>query len=123
MQVKEIMKKPIVIEKNISLKEAAHIMSTKQLRALIVVEKNKVKGIITHTDLVNNFAQTGKIASILQKNVITVEADDEISTALTLMRDNNIHHLPVVKKTELVGVIASIDIAANAEELDEDFFF
>jgi CBS domain-containing protein len=123
MKVKEIMKKPYVVDKDITFYEAAKLMSSKEIGSLVFVVKNKVRGIVTHTDLINNYNSNGKISSILQSKVITADADEDIDSALELMRKNKIHHLPVLDGENLVGVITSTDIAAHADELEEEFFF
>lgn len=45
------------IDSNESILTAASVMSTKKIRKLVVVEENKVVGIITSTDLVNQLAK------------------------------------------------------------------
>lgn len=123
MKVKEIMKKPYVIEKDITFSDAAKLMSSKQIGSLVIVAKNKVKGIVTHTDLIRNFNSNAKVSAILQSKIVTLDSDEDIDTALELMRQNKIHHLPVLDGENLVGVITSTDIAAHADELEEEFFF
>ena len=49
---------------------------------------------------------------IMAANPITIEAEDDIKTAVTRMIKNNISGLPVVKKSKLVGIITKSDIVA-----------
>ncbi len=47
---------------------------------------------------------------IMTPNPITVEGDEDIKQAITLMIKHNISGLPVVKKSKLVGIITKSDI-------------
>ncbi|MDO8459691.1 MAG: CBS domain-containing protein [Nanoarchaeota archaeon] len=123
MKVKDAMKQPFVIEKDISFSEAAKIMSSKGIGSLIVVSKGMLKGIITEGDLIKNFNKNGKISSAMNKNVISIDPKEDMTAALAVMRENKIKHLPVVEDSKLIGIITLTDIAANADELEEDFFF
>ena len=56
MKVKELMKKALVVDRDVSLQEAADIMSKKGIGSLLYVDgENKIKGIITEGDLIKNF--------------------------------------------------------------------
>ncbi len=51
-----------------------------------------------------------KVAEVMTENPITVEPDDTIAEAEDLMDQHGIRQLPVVKGTELVGIITDRDI-------------
>ena len=53
---------------------------------------------------------------IMAHNPITVEADEDVRTAITKMIKNNISGLPVVKNTKLVGIITKSDIVKKLAE-------
>ena len=56
--VKEIMSSPIItINSNEPISTAAKMMSSKKIRKLAVSENGKIVGLITSTDLVNQFAK------------------------------------------------------------------
>ena len=122
MIVKDIMKEPYVIEKDISLVEAARIMSSKSIGSLIFVSKNRAKGIVAEGDLLKNFGKNKKISEIMSRNIISVSQEENIEVALKLMKDNKIKRLPVMDKGKnLIGIITMTDIAANCDKLEEDF--
>ncbi|MHA7647516.1 CBS domain-containing protein [Nitrosopumilus sp. S4] len=53
---------------------------------------------------------------IMSSNPITVETDDDVRKAVTLMLKNNISGLPVVKNSKLVGIITKSDIVRSLAE-------
>lgn len=123
MRVKDVMKQPFVVEKDIGLNEAAKIMGAKNIGSLIFLSDGKIKGIITDTDLVRHFNSNVKISGIMSKNVVTTKPNDTLDSAAGLMKKKGIKRLPVVEDNKLVGIITITDLIANSEELDDDFFF
>ena len=50
------------------------------------------------------------VSDWMTKKVITVDLDDYLSDAITIMREKGIKHLPVVKGDKLKGIISDRDI-------------
>lgn len=122
MKVNDIMNKAIAVEHEISLKEAAQIMSKRNIGSLIVLKKDKIAGIITERDIMKNICSIDKkISSVMSKNVITIDHDDSIDNTALLMTGHKIKRLPVLEKGKLIGIITATDIVANSDILNEDF--
>jgi signal-transduction protein with cAMP-binding, CBS, and nucleotidyltransferase domain len=51
----------------------------------------------------------------MTKQLIVVQASDELEHALSLMRERQVRRLPVLKGERLVGIVAQADIAALVE--------
>ncbi len=124
MKIKEVMNRAVAIDHDISVKEVAKIMSDKGIGSVVAVKGNKIVGIITESDIVKNVEKINKkISSIMARNVITIEQDEDLDEAAILMKQNKIKRIPVIKNNELVGIITSTDLIANSEELNEEFLF
>jgi len=110
-----------------SINEAFSLMKENNIRRLPVVEKSKLVGIITLSDLnraspssatslsiheLNYLLAKTKIKDIVPKKqqVITVGPDNYIETAAKLMRSNRISALPVLDQERLVGIVTETDI-------------
>ncbi len=50
------------------------------------------------------------VGSIMTKNLMTVNIDDELYHVHDLMKKHHIRHVPVVKDRKLVGIISRTDI-------------
>ena len=50
------------------------------------------------------------VKEIMTTAVITVQADDRLTKVVELLQDNPIHHLVVIKKGKVVGVISKKDL-------------
>lgn len=51
-----------------------------------------------------------RVEDIYKKDVVTVNENTTIQEIATIMCEKNIHHLPVVKKGKIVGIIGKKDI-------------
>jgi len=51
-----------------------------------------------------------KVADIYKKDVVTVSENATLQEVATIMSEKNIHHLPVIKKGKIVGIIGKKDI-------------
>ncbi len=124
MLVKDLMKRVYTIDKDITLKEAAKIMSDKGYGCLVFVSGDKIRGIITERDLLKNFESGGVVSDVMTKKVITIGGENNIVDALGIMRKSNIKKLPVVDgKNKLIGIITLTDLAKISDDAGEGFFF
>jgi acetoin utilization protein AcuB len=128
MKVKDRMSSnPVTVTLDTNVAEAFKLMKDKSIRRLPVVEKNKLIGIITMSDLnqaapssastlsiyeLNYLLAKTKIKDILGKTkLITVNQNAYIEIAAKMLRENKIGGMPVVDDdNKLVGIITETDI-------------
>jgi len=115
--VKDVMNKNVVVAKPIvTLREAARVMGEMNMGSLVIMEDDKIVGIVTSTDILKAIGE-GKdpdkvtIGEIATKNVITIQADEPLEKAVDIMVKNKIKKLPVMMNEKLVGIITVSDIA------------
>ena len=120
MLVEDLMKKPVVIERDVSLSDAAKLMTKHRISSLILLVKEKITGIITHEDIVAHFGEHKKVSEIMTRQVLTVKKKDKLQKAMDLIREKNISIIPVVDSDgELVGIIHVKDILNGACASDD----
>ena len=51
-----------------------------------------------------------KVEDIYRKEVVTLEDNATLEDIATIMCDKNIHHIPIIKKGKLIGIIGKKDI-------------
>ena len=123
MKVSQIMKKAYVVDENISLKEAARIMSNKKIGGLIVLKGDKISGIITERNIINNLRDLdSKVSKFMSRRVISVSPDDEVDTAAKLMTQNKIKRLPVIDNGKLIGLVRITDVVGKSGAMDQGNF-
>ncbi len=99
-----------------SVLEALQLMTEKQIGALLVLEGEKIAGIISERDFVHGVAEKERcivnttIYEYMTPKVITVSPDQTVEDCMQLMTREHIRHLPVVEKDKLVGMISIGDI-------------
>jgi len=99
MKVKEVMTRNVeTIEKDENISEAARKMREKGIKSLLVVDKGKIIGIITTTDIVKKAMTTGKIntkvSTIMTPNIITISPETPVKEAARIMVENKIRPYP-----------------------------
>jgi|SRR3989344_8033221 len=124
MKISRVMNKAIVVEEDIKLRDAAKLMSEKNIGSLIIMHGEKIIGIITERDIMKNISRLdNKISSIMSRNVVCVDEGESLDNAAILMAKYRIKRLPVLKKGKLIGIVTATDILGNVEDLNENFFF
>ncbi|MFH1500391.1 MAG: CBS domain-containing protein [archaeon] len=122
MRVEDVMNKALVVSENISLKEAARLMSEHNLGCLTIMKGEQVTGIITERDIIKNISKLGgKVSKIMSKNVISVDKNESLDNAARIMAKNKIKKLPVIHKGQLVGIVTSTDVIAHSDDLNENY--
>ncbi len=112
------------------LHDAAKTMSTINIGALLVVDKDKkVLGLITNRDVCLSLAQKQTtslakitVGQIMPKTVYTIKSSDYVSVAYSQMKSNQVGHLPVVDSYgKLKGIVSLQNIAKEPFENDKEF--
>lgn len=129
MKVREIMKEAKTIAPDATIKEAAARMNEFRIGSLVVLEKGKIIGIITERDILSKVVAAGKgsasmsVRDLMTANIITIEPEENIEEAASIMSKHKIKKLPVVSGDRLVGIITATDIVMHADEIGELYLF
>ena len=115
--VEALMFKPHCIEQNTPVMDAiCEIINSGQRAAPIVDEKGNLVGIITDYDIIKRVGKSEllkdiKVSKIMTKSPITIDKDESIGKARSLMRKYNIGRLIVLdKEGNPTGIITEDDI-------------
>jgi len=126
MKVKHAMTRKVLVTKpDISVREAAKIMTKYRVGSLVVVEENKLKGIVTELDMIWKVVAgdldptTTQVKDIMTKKVKTIDADKTLEEAAEIMVNNKIKKLPVLKNKKLVGILTATDLISVQPKMIE----
>jgi CBS domain-containing protein len=106
----------VTIDHTAMLKEAARLMRDKQIGSLLVVEDNKIVGIISETDVTRRAVAESLVTdrvtvkTIMSSPVITLDIQSTPEMANDLMRDKGIRHLAVTEGGKIIGIISVRDL-------------
>ncbi len=110
-----VTRRPITASPTLSIREAAQIMAENRVSALLVAEGNRVLGIMTDRDLRSKVVAAGldvalPITQIMTPDPITISTSALAFEAMLEMLGRNVHHLPVMDRGQLVGLVSSGDL-------------
>jgi len=116
----------VTINSDTSLLEAQRLMATKRIRVLLVVDEEKLGGLVTRTDMMKivpsrfalpqNHEQSlavmlQSVEKVMTRRLLTVTPEQPLLKAAELMLEHKIHSLPVVgAEGELLGIITESDL-------------
>jgi CBS domain-containing protein len=109
----------VTVDPDTHIERAAETLLDERIGSLVVAdESDQPVGILTNTDFVRVVAEgdpgdNTAVADHMSREVVTVDAQDDIQTAADRLITYNIHHLPVVDDTEgVIGVLSTTDLAS-----------
>ena len=116
----------ISIGPNDSVHEAIKRMAANEVGALLVMEKDKLVGLISERDYARKVALEGRssettaVTDIMAKKLICANLKMGRKEAMALMAKNNIRHLPVLdEKKACIGIVSIRDFVQDLEGEDE----
>ncbi|MDX1373170.1 MAG: CBS domain-containing protein, partial [Nitrososphaeraceae archaeon] len=126
--LKDIMSKDLItLKDNATIYDCARKMIDNDISSVIIKNsKGQLTGIVTKTDLVSTFliqsTASLPISKIMTKKVITVSPDDSIFEIQSILINNKISRLVVVKNKKPVGIITYRDfVPAKTFDLYKGF--
>lgn len=99
--------------------DALRMMADKQVGALLVMEGDKLVGIISERDYARKVILVGKtsrdtlVSEIMSTKLFTIHPDQTVEEAMELMTNHHVRHLPVVVDDKVYGVISIGDVVKN----------
>jgi CBS domain-containing protein len=106
----------ISVDASSPVMEALIIMAKFKIGALIVMNKNKMVGIISERDyaremiLERRSSKDTLVKEIMTKKVISLSANDTFEKGLEVMTKKRIRHMPIMDGKDLVGVVSQGDL-------------
>jgi len=100
-----------------SLSKVAKLMIESETRQLPVYSEDKLLGFVTDEDVIHGAVmdQWGNTHAeeIMTKEPFIIAEDESLGAVLSLIRNEGISHVPIVKDGKLVGIVSISDIIEN----------
>jgi CBS domain-containing protein len=114
LPVKYLVKRPpVFVEPVATVAQAARTMHEALIGSVLVADNPP--GIITDRDLRGRVLAAGlgpetPVCQVMTRPLKTLDSDAPVFTALHLMLEEHIHHLPLVEEGKIIGLISSTDL-------------
>lgn len=106
--------------------EALELLAEKKIGALLVVEDDRLIGILSERDYARKVVLLGKVSrqtlvrEIMSPDPCCIRPEQTIDDAMALMTSKRYRHLPVVNGGELMGIVTIGDVV-KAKIADQQF--
>jgi CBS domain-containing protein len=121
-QVKDVMTSdPITVAAGDSVVEAARRMREAAVGSMIVMDGDRIHGIVTDRDIAIRVVAEGsdpaqtRVQEITSDNPVTLEPESSVDDAIRVMSDRAIRRLPVVEDGRPVGIVSLGDLAIDRD--------
>ena len=109
-----------------SVYDALALMAEKNIGALLVMDRERLVGILTERDYTRDVALQGRTAretqasEIMTSRPVCVGPEQTLEECMALMTDKRVRHLPVIEGDHVVGLV-SIGDAVKATISEQQF--
>ncbi len=98
-----------------TLEKAARVFAGEVLGLLIVVEHDRLVGVLSERDVVRSLGEGDEpdqthVFDVMTEDVVTVDVDSPIGVAVSRMLDSEIRHLVVTEDDEPYGIVSARDL-------------
>lgn len=104
----------IAVDSEASVDQAVNKMVERNIGAVLIMEEGSPVGIFTERDVLKCWkAHQGfdvPVKGFITKDLLVVQADDDLSYAMSIMIQKGVRHLPVVDKHAVVSVLSIRDV-------------
>lgn len=121
--IRSLMKTEMVtVKPDDSVADAAQLMAQNQIGAVLVVEGDAMKGIVSERDVVTRVVAAGKdpsatkVSEISTAAVVDVDVNTPVRKCAELQSAIGVRHLPVTENGVPVGILSSRDFLVYVVE-------
>ncbi|WP_313393443.1 CBS domain-containing protein [Sphingobium yanoikuyae] len=106
----------VQVQSTDSVLSVVTLLADRRIGCVPVVDGGQVVGIFSERDVVYRLAQQGAealnhtVADVMTRPAITIDDQMPVIHALSLMTKRRIRHLPVVKGSDLIGLVSIGDL-------------
>ncbi len=106
--------------------EALTVMSEKNIGAILVIEQNVLKGILSERDYARKIVLKAKsskkalVHEIMEVDVQTVKLSDNLDYCMEVMSKKRVRHLPVLENNIVIGIISISDVVKAIIDIQKD---
>jgi len=107
------------ISPDVIVYDALKLMAEKEIGALVVLEGDKMVGIISERDYARKVILKGKnsqetvVREIMTSEVIHTNPEQKVRKCLSIMTKKHFRHMPVLEEGRVVGILSIGDVKSK----------
>jgi CBS domain-containing protein len=107
------------IHPNVTVFDAIAKMAENDIGSLVVVDGEKLVGIITERHYARNVVLKGKtspttlVRDIMERHVICTRPEQTVEQCMALMTERRVRHLPVLEEKKIIGIVSIGDLVKS----------
>jgi CBS domain-containing protein len=96
--------------------DALNIMASKDIGALVVMENERVAGILSERDYARKVILKDKrsketlVNEIMSSTFVFIGPQEDLEICMALMTNKKVRHIPVMEQDKLIGIISIGDV-------------
>lgn len=104
------------VRANATVAEVIHVLAERRIGAVLVMDEDRLEGIVSERDIVRCLAAQGASAldhsaeRLMTRDVQTARRDTAVAEAMEMMTTGRFRHVPVVESGRVVGVVSIGDV-------------
>ena len=108
-----------------SIQKAAEEMNKHHIGCLVVVDGDRLAGILTERDIMRDVvakaldAKRVNVRDVMTKEVIMIDPERDVEDAAEVMIEKKIKRLPVLSNDKIVGIITAMDVVTAHPKIIE----
>jgi len=116
MRVGDVVQRaPITLPPHSTVRQAAQLMESKGVGSIVVVDGQRLVGIVTDRDIVRRavargLADDARVDGIMSAPVVTIDADADLRHAFDILNGHAVRRLAAVRDGVLVGILSVDDL-------------
>ena len=122
---------PFALDASRSAQEAGEALTRDEVRAVLVCDDGRLRGVVTRKTLIREVVATGRdpravtLGEIAEEPNATLESSMELEEAFAFLEEEDFERVPVVDSGKLVGVLSRAVVRRRlaedqASDLDEE---
>lgn len=126
MRIRDIMSvPPVVVPPITSVREAAQHMDHDGVGCVLVVDDDRLVGIVTDRDLALRVVARGlspdvAVSTVMTPDPLSVNADAELAQVVHLLGHHEVRRMPVLVGDIVVGIVTVDDLLVELSRLHQD---
>ena len=116
--IEAIRKRMVSVPPGATLSHAAGVMESANVGALVVLEGERLAGIVTDRDIVvrgvaRDLPADARIDAVMTTDVVTIHADADLRAALPIFSSHACRRLPLMRDDRVVGMLTVDDLLVD----------